>query len=117
MQRSDAHSTVWTLACEATLCATEADALPTSEVLALAVYIISGSEAAAARAFSRRGLLATQPAAARRPDTDFRSVGHAEDELEASASGSALSGSGQGDAAARPRRETFVTVVRAPMQK
>ena len=53
--------------------------------------------ASAARAFPRRGLLATRPAATRRCDTDFRSVGYIEDELEVSCGGSAHSAEGEAE--------------------
>ena len=59
--------------------------------LGVAVHAFSGSVASAARAFPRRPLAATRSAATRRCDTDFRSVGNIEDELEASCGESALS--------------------------
>ena len=65
--------------------------------LAVAVHAFSGSVASAARVFPRRALVATRSAATRRCATDFRSVGHIEDELEASASGSALSAEGEAE--------------------
>ena len=118
MQRVALGSAVRTPVIRATLCATEADALRTGDALALAVHAYTGSEAPAARVFTRRGLLATRPAAARRCHTDFRLVGHAEGELEASAGESALSASGRGDTYRQmiAWRHSF-TAVRAPMQK
>ena len=65
--------------------------------LAVAVDASTGSVASAARAFSRRALAATRSAATRRCDTDFRWVGHIEEELEASAGGSALSTEGEAE--------------------
>ncbi len=117
MQRGDVRSAVRTLAGEATRRTGEVDALPTSNALAFAVHIFTGSEAPASRAFSQPGPLVERPAATRRCDTDFPSVGLIEDELEASAGASALSGLGRGDAACSDSVETLVAFVRAPMQK
>ncbi len=49
-----------------------------------------------ARAFSRRGVRRSDRRATRRSDTDFRTVAHIEDELEAFRGGSARSGLGRG---------------------
>ena len=66
--------------------------------LGVAVHAFSGSVASAARAFSRRGVWRSDRRATRRSDTDFRTVAHIEDELEAFRGGSALSGLGRGKA-------------------
>ena len=65
--------------------------------LAVAVDASIGSVASAARAFPRRGVWRRGRRATRRCDTDFRSVGHIDEELEASAGGSALSAEGEAE--------------------
>jgi hypothetical protein len=57
--RGDARSATDARVGETTRCAREADALGTSDALALAVHADTGSDTLAARAFSRRGVLAT----------------------------------------------------------
>ncbi len=94
MQCGEAGSAVWTRIGEATRCATEADALRTGGVLCFALHALTGSDASAARASSRRGVSRRDRRATWRCDTDFRRVGHIEDELEASVCESALSAQG-----------------------
>ncbi len=61
-------------------------------------HVCTGSDAPAARAFSRRGLWRRDRRATRRCDTDFRSVGDTAAEWEAFRGESALSGLGRDDA-------------------
>ncbi|MBA3572384.1 MAG: hypothetical protein H0W34_10520 [Pyrinomonadaceae bacterium] len=65
--------------------------------MAVAVDASIGSVASAARAFPRRGVWRRGRRAMRRCDTDFRSVGYIEDELEVSCDGSALSAEGEAE--------------------
>jgi hypothetical protein len=60
----------------------------------LAGHACTGSDASAAKAFSQRGVRRRDRRATWRCDTDFRSVGHVEDELEASGGGSAIPAQG-----------------------
>ena len=85
--------------------------------LAVAVHASTGSVASVARAFPRCGAWRRGRRAMRRCDPDFRSVGYIEDELEVSCGESALSAEGGARATGSARLETFVAVVRAPMQK
>jgi hypothetical protein len=117
MQRGDGRSVTHTRSGEVSRFVTEANALRTSSALELAVHIFSSSEAPAARAFSRRGVQATRPAATRRPNTDFRSVGRIEDELQPFAGESALSGLACSDADYQRTRGDMRASVRQPMQK
>jgi hypothetical protein len=96
--RGDARSILRAFAGEATLCATEVEALRTSDAWDL-LFALSLARARLRRELSLSAVcLRRDRRATRRCDTDCRSAGHAEDELEASAGGSALSGLGRGDA-------------------
>jgi hypothetical protein len=95
--RGDAGSVVRAHLAEATVSVTEADALGTSGVMgslltSSAVRMSPRREPSLGPVCWRRDRRAT-----RRCDADFRSAGDTEDELQPSAGGSALSGSGRGD--------------------
>ncbi len=95
--RSDADSFVRTAAAQPRLAPAETDALRTSHAGGSAVHTFSRSEPSAAGVFSRRGVWPRDRRSTRRCDTDFRSAGHIEEELQASAVESALSAQGEAE--------------------
>jgi hypothetical protein len=95
--RSDAGSVSRLRSGEATLSATEADTLSTSGVVGSLLTSAVVRMRLLRESFLGPVCWRRDRRATRRCDTDFRSVGQVEEELKASCSESALSGSGRGE--------------------